>query len=111
MRPPPAILTAPLVLERTPLGPSYVALADELCGLLASSGVPADDVLGRSYAITAMVAGHAIAFENARGARQGYEAVDLSSSPHLAVAVSRFAGDWAEVVRRGVMSLVGVTAR
>jgi AcrR family transcriptional regulator len=102
---------APLVLERTPLGPSYLALADELCRLLAKAGVPAREVLGRSYSITALVAGHAIAHENARGARApGYEAVELSSSPHLASAVSGFAGDWPDVVRRGVAALVGATA-
>ncbi|WP_282770263.1 TetR/AcrR family transcriptional regulator [Saccharomonospora viridis] len=99
---------APLVLERTPLGPSYLALADELCRLLAEAGVPAHEVLGRSYSITALVAGHAIAHENARRARRaglGYEAVELSSSPHLASAVSGFAGGWPDVVRRGVEAL------
>ncbi len=103
----------PLVLERTPLGPSYLALADELCRLLTAAGVPVPEVLGRSYAITALVAGHAIAHENARDTRRadlGYEAVELSSSPHLASAVSGFAGDWPDVVRRGVASLAGASA-
>lgn len=101
---------APLVLERTPLGPSYLSLADELCRLLRLAGTAADEVLGRSYAITAMVAGHAIAYDNARRAHHaapGYSAVALDSFPHLEDAAARFPHRWTDVVRQGVGLLVG----
>lgn len=98
---------APLVLERTPQGPSYLTLADRLCHLLRATGIPDDDVLGRAYTITAMVAGHAIAHENARRADLGYDTVDLTAYPDLAVATEAFARSWSEVVRHGVMALLG----
>jgi hypothetical protein len=70
-------------------------------------------VLGRAYAVTAMVARHAIAHENARRAHPadfGYDAVDLAPFPHLAMATEAFARSWSEMVRRGVTSLLCGTA-
>ncbi|WP_433407804.1 TetR/AcrR family transcriptional regulator [Saccharomonospora azurea] len=103
---------ASFVLERTPLGPAYLTLADVLCRLVSAAGVPPADVLGRAYAITAMVAGHAVAHHNARHRdAAGYDDVELSDVPHLAGAVADSAGDWSAVVRQGVQALLGTPAR
>lgn len=98
---------APLVLERTPLGPSYLALADELCRLLLLAGVAVEEVLGRSFALTTLVAGQAIAYGHTGRARAdfGYAATSLEGYPQLAAASARFTHGWTDVVRRGVAAL------
>ncbi|GAA1079376.1 helix-turn-helix domain-containing protein [Nocardiopsis composta] len=100
---------APAVLARTPLGPAYLRLADELCRALGDAGVPPRQVLARSYSLTALVAGLAIAHTHHRGAQRpedGYP-VDLGSAPHLAEAVAAAQVGWERTVRDSVTRLAG----
>ncbi|WP_051065547.1 TetR/AcrR family transcriptional regulator [Nocardiopsis potens] len=100
---------APAVLARTPLGPTYLRLADALCRAIGEAGVPEEEVLARSYSLTALVAGLAIAHAHHRDApapEAGYP-VALDSAPHLAEAVAAARLGWERTVRDGAARLIG----
>lgn len=95
------------VARTTPLGPTYLELADRVCQLLGQAGVPPADLLTRSYAVTSFVLGCAtIRVANTGG---GYaESAALAELPALRQAVAAGAPSWRGVVERGLDTLLPV---
>ncbi len=97
----------PHVMRRTPLGPGYLALSNRLCALLSERGVPDEELLSTSYAMSDFVLGCATAQRNAHASDQQWPASLVEGYPHLRRAVSAHQPSWEAVARRGLERLAG----
>ncbi|GAB2751312.1 hypothetical protein GCM10027174_27580 [Salinifilum aidingensis] len=96
------------VMRRPPLGPGYLALSDRLCALLSERGVPDEELLSTSYAMSDFVLGCVLAQRHAETASQQWPASMVNNNhPHLHRAVSAHQPSWQAVIRRGLERLAG----
>lgn len=96
------------VMRRPPLGPGYLALSDRLCALLSERGVPGEELLNTSYAMSDFVLGCVLAQRQAEMAsRQWPTSMVTHNHPHLHRAVSAHQPSWQAVIRHGLERLAG----
>lgn len=96
------------VMRQPPLGPGYLALSDRLCALLSERGVPDEELLSTSYAMSDFVIGCVLAQRNAESAGQQWPAsLEDRGYPHLHRAVSAHQPTWEAVTRHGLERLAG----
>ncbi|QGK70028.1 TetR family transcriptional regulator [Allosaccharopolyspora coralli] len=96
------------VMRRPPLGPGYLALSDRLCALLYERGVPDEELLNTSYAMSDFVLGCVLAQRHAETTRHQWPTSLVNDNhPYLHHAVSAHQPSWQAVIRRGLERLAG----
>lgn len=92
------------VMRRPPLGPGYLALSNRLCALLSKRGVPDEELLNTSYALSDFVLGCVLAQRHAETTSYQWP-TSLADYPDLQRAVSAHEPSWQTVIQDGIERL------